>query len=278
MSALNSVQRGLITRREVLSGISAGVLGAGLLPTGIVHAETSRVAAATARANGKHALAPGIRMAQKARKVLDGISDYSASFYKHELVGREVVIQQMDMKVRENPFSVYLRFRKPYDGREVIFVKGHNKGRLAVHGSGIESIIGTINLEPLSSRAMSENRYPITMIGMRNMLDTVITNWEAELGMKDIRVKYFPNAKVSNVECQVFESSHPQRVKGAKFHITRLYVGKDSGLPVRAESFGFPTKTGAKPHIVEQYTYLNVKKNMGLKSGDFDTSNEAYDF
>jgi hypothetical protein len=60
--------------------------------------------------------------------------------------------------------------------------------------------------------------------------------------------------------------------------MTRLYVAKDNRLPVRVEQFDFPAKTGAQPAILEQYTYLNVKANVGLKDIDFDVENPAYDF
>ena len=60
--------------------------------------------------------------------------------------------------------------------------------------------------------------------------------------------------------------------------MTRLYVAKKSGLPVRVEQFAYPTKTGSKPLMLEQYTYLGVKTNVGLKAIDFDTRNPKYDY
>ncbi|MCP3695353.1 MAG: DUF1571 domain-containing protein, partial [Planctomycetaceae bacterium] len=35
---------------------------------------------------------------------------------------------------------------------------------------------------------------------------------------------------------------------------------------------------GAKPEVVEEYTYLNLKINVGLTEEDFDTKNPKYNF
>ena len=60
--------------------------------------------------------------------------------------------------------------------------------------------------------------------------------------------------------------------------MTRLYINKADGLPARVEQFGFPAKSGDAAPIVEQYTFMNVKTNVGLSDVDFDENNPKYDF
>ena len=91
-------------------------------------------------------------------------------------------------------------------------------------------------------------------------------------------MKFYPNAKIGSLECRVVQTSHAKKNSKAKFHMTRLYIAKKSGLPVRVEQFAYPTKTGSKPLMLEQYTYLGVKTNVGLKAIDFDTRNPKYDY
>ena len=74
------------------------------------------------------------------------------------------------MKVRHEPFSVYMHFDEPHAGREVIFVEGRNNNNLLVHEAGFASLIGTLELEPTGSQAMAENRYPITKAGIQKMI------------------------------------------------------------------------------------------------------------
>ncbi|MHC4874963.1 MAG: DUF1571 domain-containing protein [Planctomycetota bacterium] len=270
-------QTALISRRQSLKGLAAGAFALGALPQTLL-ADTPRIAAITSKVSKSHPLATGLHMAADSLSALESIQDYTATFHKNEVVGRKRVMQRMSLKLREKPFSVYLRFQEPAEGREVIYIAGQNDGELLVHETGLTSLIGTIGLDPKGSKAMEESRYPVTMIGMRTMVDQIVAQWQSELAMKDTKVRYFPNAKVDNVECRVFESSHATPARGVKFHMTRLYVAKENKLPVRVEQFDFPSKTGAKPAIVEQYTYLNVKPNVGLKDIDFDTKNPAYEF
>ncbi len=266
-----------ISRRQSLKSLAAGAFAIGALPQTLL-AETPQIAAIVSKIGKSHPLAPGLQMAGDSLEALDSIQDYTATFHKNEMVGRKRITQRMSLKLREKPFSVYLRFEAPEEGREVIYVDGQNDGDLLVHETGLTSLIGTIGLNPKGSKAMEEARYPVTMIGMRTMLDQVVAQWQSEIAMTDIKVRYFPNAKVDDVECRVFESSHAQKGSGIKFHMTRLYVAKENQMPVRVEQFDFPAKTGAQPAIIEQYTYSNVKTNVGLKDIDFDTENPAYEF
>ena len=268
----------LLTRREAAGGILAGLVTVGLLnPTGVFAADP-RIATATRELEGSHPLGAGLKMARASREALGEIKDYAADFYKQEVVGREVISQQMQIKIREEPFSVYIRFVKPHAGREVIYVEGQNDGNLLVHLTGLTALAGTLQLKPDSSKVLEENRYPFTMAGMRNLVETLVEQWESELLLKGVSVRMYPNAKVGSTECRVFESSYPAPQKGVKFHMTRLYIDKSNGLPARVEQFGFPTTTGAAAPIIEQYTFLDVKTNVGLSDIDFDEKNSKYDF
>lgn len=275
---MTSSSHNQLSRRSAIGRLLAGGAMAASLPGGLLFAEDERISTAIRIGGTSHPLAPGLRLAVESRRALDSVNDYSASFFKQELVGKTRVNHQLSLKIRETPFSAYLRYENPHKGREAIYVAGRNNGKMLAHGTGIEAIVGTLELDPSSDRALEESRYPITNIGMRNLLELTIAQWNSELNAPAPKVRYFPNAKVGNVECRVFESSYAQKHKGLKFHMTRLYVDKKTSFPVRVEQFDFPTKAGAQPVILEQYTYLNVKPNAGLKDIDFDVKNPAYEF
>lgn len=226
----------------------------------------------------EHALEPALRLAREARDTAGKLTDFTATFSKKELVGRQLVPLTMDLKFRTKPTSAYLRFHKPHEGREVIWVEGRNNGRLLVHETGLKGLIGTVSLVPTSPEAMTGGRYPITMIGLEKLADGVVTMWENELKHDPPEVKFYPNAKLAGMECRVIESVHPAPKRHVSFHRTRLYIDKATGLPVRLEQNGFPTKSGGEPPIIEEYTFTNLKTNVGLTERDFDTRNPNYGF
>jgi len=225
-----------------------------------------------------HPLIPALKIAGESREALDQVGDYTAVFLKRELIGKRYSSHTIDMKVRQEPFSVYLRFQQPHEGREVIYVAGANQGNLLVHEEGIKSLAGTLALAPTSEEAMRENRYPITRIGLHNLLDTIVNQWQQELKYGETDVRYFPNAKLGNVACRVIETSHPQPRRQFRFHMTRLYLSKETNLPVRVEQYGWPPSPGAQAPLHEMYTYTNLRTNVGLTDRDFDPHNPAYRF
>lgn len=239
-----------------------------------------RIATRTAEeeAAPNHALQPALKLARTARDNAAQLTDYTATFSKRELVGQELIAHTMDIKFRPIPFSVYMKFRKANEGREVLFVEGRNGGKLMAREPGFKGIVGTVSLLPTSPNAMSEGRYPITLFGMENLAKGVIGMWENELKYEDPEVKYYPNAKFGGMECQVIESVHATPKRHFPFHRTRLYIDKSSGLPIRVEQNGFPSKAGGQPPVIEEYSYTNIKSNVKLTERDFDSRNQNYGF
>lgn len=228
----------------------------------------------------QHDLAKPLEQAYKAREVLEGIKDYTATFTKQEMIGQQLKKTSMNLKFRQEPFSVYMLFGKPYEGREVIYVAGANNNMLLAHDTGVRAVLGgTVSLLPTSDQAMEDNRYPVTMIGLRKMLDRIIEQWETEGQFGETKVKYYPNAKLGEgVACKVIESTHPQPRKQFKFQMTRLFIDKESGLAIRVEQYGFPQNGQKTSPLVEEYTYMSVKTNVGLTDADFDAKNSSYAF
>jgi len=264
------LSRRMFSATLALAGLHAGhsLNGAGLL------ADEEKSAASGA----EHPLAPALRHARICREKIKAIPGYECTFSKKEVVGKELISQTMKMKVRHEPFSVYMYFLEPAKGREVIFVNGRNDNKLQVHETGLASLIGTLSLSPEDTRVMAENRYPITKAGLLNMIETVIGQWQEESKYGETDVKYFEDAKVGDYTCRVIESSHPQPRKQFPFHLTRIWIEEKSGLAVRVQQFGFPKNKDAKPSIMEDYAFTSIKPEVRLTDRDFDTKNPGYNY
>ena len=128
MTSFNIEATGL-NRREAIGRLLAGGAMAIALPTGLLIAEDERIATAVRIGGTSHPLAPGLRLAVESRRALDSVKDYSASFFKEEMVGKTRVKHQLTLKVRETPFSAYLRYEKPIkdEKRSMFLVKTATK-------------------------------------------------------------------------------------------------------------------------------------------------------
>lgn len=225
-----------------------------------------------------HPLKACIVKAETSLAALDEIADYSTILFKKESIQNKLITQTLTMKVRHEPFSVYLKFEEPHAGREVIYVDGVNKGRFIVHETGFKALAGTLSFTPTSKEALAENRYPITQAGMAKMLEIVIAQWKADAQYQEVQVKEAANTKVGEEACLMIETIHPQPRDHFKFHKTRLYLDNETQLPIRLEQYMWPEKEGGEPVLVEEYTYTQVKPNIGLTDIDFDKTNPAYQF
>lgn len=265
-SAVSHASTNTSRRRFAASMLAVGVFGPSVLADEAASKAT------------EHPLVPALRHANTCLENVKKLSGYECTFIKKEVVGRQTISQTIKMKVRHEPFSVYMNFVEPHAGREVIFFEGRNNNNLLVHEAGFASLIGTLELAPDGSQAMSENRYPITLAGIQKLMEAVIRQWEEETKYGETDVKYFEDAKTGNMTCRVIESTHPQPRKQFLFHMTRVWIDDKSGLPVRVQQFGFPAKSGSKPPVIEDYTFSNIKAEVRLTDRDFDTKNPSYKY
>ncbi|MCA9082428.1 MAG: DUF1571 domain-containing protein [Planctomycetaceae bacterium] len=226
----------------------------------------------------EHPLRPAIRYATTCLEKIEAVPGYEASFVKQEVVGNSTVHHQMKIKVRHRPFSVYLYFETPHEGREVIYVEGRNNGKLLAHEGGLLNFVGTMELSPTDPTAMSENRYPITKAGIANLVRAVIEQWEEETRYGESDVKYYKDAKLGSLNCRVIECTHPVPRRQFPFHRTRLWIDDASGFPVRVQQFGFPAVAGGNPPTVEDYRFTDIRTDVRLTDADFDRANSRYSF
>jgi len=269
-----------ISRRRFLTNSFAAcsTLGTGLFLAKNLFAERMQLAAQVSETDEKHPLTPALQEATTSIRALDRLNDYQATFIKTELIGRNLVNTRMILKLREEPFSVYLKFLAPHAGREVIFQNGRNNDYLQVHDVGFASLAGTLSLDPKGSMAMDGNRYPVNSIGMRNMLIKLVDIWLAERHLEGLTVNLYPNAHIGDLSCKAVEVSHSKRHESARFQMTRLYLHGETNWPIRMQAYNFPGRRDKEVPLAEDYMYADIKANNGFTDTDFSTKNPKYNF
>lgn len=225
-------------------------------------------------------IAQAKRLIAECQRRYRDVKDYTCTFYKRERVKGQLTPQYvMAMKARSQPSSVYFKFHRPYAGREAIWVAGRNEGKVVVHDVGINKFLaGTMHLDPKGGRAMEDNRHPITEAGIGKLIDSVAYHWERELDPRDSQIVIRTGYRVGDRPCTVIESSHPTRAPHQMFHLVKLYIDQEIGLPIRFEAYDWPKHPGQSAELLEEYVYANLRVNVGLAEGDFDPNNHQYSF
>lgn len=233
------------------------------------------------RQPNEHPLAPAIRWARTGLTQIEQVQDYSATLVKRERIdGQLGEAQHMFIKVRHEPFSVYLNFLGPSSvkGQEVIFIEGRNDGQMWAHGTGYQRMLGTLSLDPNGLIAMRGNKYPITEIGLANLLRRLVAIGEREMQYGECDVRVYRGAKLNDRLCTCLEFAHPVPRKEFLYNVARIFIDDELNLPIRFESYDWPEKPGGKPQLNEEYTYLNLTINNGYTDADFDIANSEYKF
>jgi hypothetical protein len=225
-------------------------------------------------------IARALRVIDQCQARYESVRDYVCTFSKRERInGRMTTPHVMLMKARTRPRSVYLKFRQPAAGREAIFIEGRHAGKVLAHDVGLGRLIaGTLHLDPIGARAMSDCRHPITEAGIGPLLNTVETRWTAELDSSESRVEFREGQLVGSRPCSVIEVTHSRPDPDFMFYQVQLYIDHELGLPIHFEAYDWPAKPKALPELVEEYTYSDLRLNVGLGDIDFDVSNQDYAF
>ena len=243
-----------------------------------------------------HAAHPLDRALQMAQASLDhsrrDIVDYTALMVKRETVGGTLGEHQyMAAKVRNRkvdangrmtrPLSVYLNFLRPTSvkGRECIYVEGQNDGNVIAHEGGFKGrFLPTVTVQPTGMLAMRGQRYPITEIGLENLVLKLIERGGRVRSMDGVTCTFNHGAKVKDRDCTMIEVKVPQRLPGADFHKAQVFLDSEYNLPTRYIAWDWPSRAGGPLQVLEEYTYLAIKFNVGLTDDTFNPHNKRYSF
>ncbi len=226
----------------------------------------------------EHPLMPVLRWAQQGLPAIERLQDYSATLVSRERIrGRLGPYQYMFIKIRHSPLSVYVRFLSPLSvqGQEVIYVAGRNHGDLLAHRGNQGA---TVALRPEGMIAMNDRHYPITEIGIVNLVRRLVEVGQQDTHYGECEVKYFTDVKVDKRPCTVIQVVHPVPRDVFRFYLARIYVDDQLMMPIRYESYDWPTEPGGPPPLIEEYTYLNLRLNNGFTDEDFSIRNPRYHF
>ena len=243
-----------------------------------------------------HPLQSALQIAEQTAQLIDReVKDYTCHLVMRERIrGRLGQMHFADMKVRVEegdnvdgikPFSVYLHFVAPpnVQDREVLYVHKKNDGEMIAKNGGQSNLKEvTLALKPDSKRAMRGRHYPITEIGMANIIQRLIeetkVSMNVDIDRRECQVQIIDNARIEGRSCRCVQVVFPEKREHLKFHLVRVFLDSETGLPIRFAAYSWPKEPGGSPRLIEEYTFLNLQINVGLSEADFDRDNPAYDF
>ena len=240
-----------------------------------------------------HPLDPAIKLAEEALgRFRRDVRDYEAILVKRERINgvlgdTEFAFVRIRNERKANnvtqPFGVYMYFLKPskVQGREVLYVKGKNGGKMLAH-EGPNNVLlgrfGSVWLAPDGRIAMRGQRYPVTEIGIENLIAKLLEKGYRDRKRGECEVEFRKGTKINDRSCTMLQVTHPVPRPYFDFHVAQIFIDDELQVPVRYAAYLWPEKKGGRPVLLEEYTYLKLKLNPGLTDKDFDSKNPKYNF
>jgi hypothetical protein len=252
---------------------------------------------------------------QRSSEALADLVDYRGTLVKRERFGDELIEHAMEFKF-SRPFKVNVKYVEPYHGREVIYIRGTNKGKVRAHKGSVPDI--SVSLNPLGRISMDGNHHPITAFGLENMLRVTASSIRKAIARGDASVRLSDGGTVFGiptwrVDMQTEPGGHQVTVRksenlwelakrvgqdmyvilhynddirsprdlrpGQRVFVPRYYGSR--GQFFFSKHTHVMIKTLSWDHrnqLYESYELEELELNPGLDARDFDYRNEDYDF
>lgn len=220
------------------------------------------------------------KLLDAATKIYAAVPDYEAKLVRREVVsGKALPTEELNYAHRKEPFSIYLAVTgETGKGREMLYVKGQNAGKLiVVTGKGDNALLGVgkrMELDPDSALITGKSRNRIYDAGMGKMLATIAKYVDqAEAGKRPVDTVRLregtegtdPKRPLNTIEVVFLPKDEPLLPKGG----SRTY-GFDADK--KSPSFGLPVQIvtlDEKGKEVEFYSFTAFKIPAKLTDADF---------
>lgn len=223
-----------------------------------------------------------IKMLEEGVRGLRDLSGYTADFTKEEVVGGEATVPQtMRLKLRHEPFSIYLRWTEGKPGQELLYVEGQNDGKMIVRASGLKGILGAIKLDVNGVMAQKEARHPVTDMGLLQLAESVLEYRYREASWTSGYSCTEEAARVDDRPCRLFTMIYDNRDVSPQYRKSEVWIDEEHLIITKIRNYGWSDESVEDAAIdentvLEEYTYTNINFDPRLASLDFSASNENY--
>jgi hypothetical protein len=213
-----------------------------------------------------------IEWLEDAKRNYTAVEDYVCTLTSQERVkGKLLERNVIQFKMKTKPFSVHMRWLQPdaSKNQEVAFVMGKNGNKMRVKNNLIfKNIVGWVSVDVSDPRVMEHSNHSILEAGIGSMIEQSLAQWQKEriIGKTNVTTQpyLFNNRQVYRVEL-----TRTEKHAAIMYHRTVIFLEKDSKLPIRLENYGWPTTSSAQGDLMEEFSYVNLLFNTGLKDADF---------
>ncbi len=202
---------------------------------------------------------------------LKHVSDYTCTLEKK--VNKDgVVYYDPEIRVKyKKPAHYYFKWVKgKFEGQEVIYREGSNRNKIVAHSGGFFRFI-TLYLDPEGNMAMKRNHHSLRRSGMEKIFDIFNESYSRYKLTGFGNIALAEEGAVDNRPVWIVYGEFPENMDFYAAKII-LCIDREYLLPLKVSVYDWSDT------LYEEYTFHDLKINVGLNEDDFDPENSEYNF
>jgi hypothetical protein len=211
---------------------------------------------------------------------MSAVPSYTATLRKRERMNGKLGPEQtLTVKVRHQPFAIYLKFLAPKAGKEVVYAEGRHDNKLIAHaGDWTRRLVPRIAVDPTDPLALADSRHPVTEAGIAHMTRRLISFRRMDLEDPESSIVM---ERTTDEHGQLWFRSvhtHAHQKEARPYARIEVLYDPETLFPRRVANFDWPESQGGTLELAESYAYDNVNLAAELSDDDFDPANPSYAF
>ena len=219
-------------------------------------------------------------------RYLEKLESYSVKFHRKERINGDMKVpQSISMKVQHSPnFAVYMKWLTGEKGQQVLYSDAYEDGCMVVKFGGFRRMLPALRIDPNSSLAKAESRYPVTEAGINGMIRQIVRYRESDVkrghGVSCVRMK---DQEFDGRLCYCFQLMYDNPSISDVYRKSLLMIDTELHLPLMirnytwsAESDGLTEEELDAVTMIEDYSFTELDLERKLATQEFDRENPTY--
>jgi hypothetical protein len=240
---------------------------------------------------GKWALQLNTMLLEQSLAKLEQIPGYTFTLTRRERVGGDLQpAQVMDVKLRHQPFSLYMKWvdgeGAGVKGRQLLYVDGLNDNKLVILPGGLVGrVSGAVTFALDDPMVTAEARHPANQCGLKHLTQTVLKYNKLDLAAEcqGVKCELHDNQTCNDRPCFLFIGEYESPQRSPVYRKVAMYIDKELGMPVCIQNYTWAD--GVAPEeldavtLVEAYSYSNIVLDTAIAQvaeEDFSRDNPKY--
>ena len=188
------------------------------------------------------------------------------TFRKQERINGKLLPEQTYfLKVRQEPFAVYMKGIHPVAGRELIYAEGYHDNQVIGHpGGALRLLVPRLKVPPDHPMILAESRHPMDQAGLGNLIRKLLGFRQKDLEESDevtvLDRVVTPEASLAAVHPR----ASPAPARAAPGRVGGPVRSRHSDLPSASPVTTGRARGKAEKPLGERYCYDDLVLDAGL--------------